>query len=574
MAEKLSNTTVEVNKNPSEEVVDSIPKATTTLKTAIQVAELKKDLESKKLNVDYLKDMFEKLPNLEENERIFILSLLILWINKKWINFSIYWDEVILNPWENTIQWNETEMVDIVSMKNIFNNYIKAWKLSLKDIWNALLFKTSWVWDYLNEKAPWQKWTIEWYVINLWQRYWLNFIWSDWKKYLIDENNIADLNKIIAWFTPEKYKEFRDSFFHTIPNISDRDYLLFYFDQKRTSNNLKHFDSQGIEKYSKYNDDARKRIISSMSILSDKEKYILWVKIPDKFNSDIQKFTNDPIKASMDLLWDEDAMTAGIFLAILWAIFWWEWNRLIWWLLWFTAWVWIEQYGWKALEMAWDFIDSDDDKKESKNVSSIYKQYSSIVKLDSWNLKVDEIDNIFKDLSKNPKFKTAPASSLDIFTAIVDPFTQRPEFLKVFWIELTKENTDYYKHIFKKLKENRQTSIWNYLNNEKVSDYLFRKSKKTESWNNWNSVLSLIEKENIPWKEIILPILRTEKYWKLQVSTIEKILLDAKWLEALFKAYGNLDFFNKHKDSIIKILEFVTSNTDDKTKILLDVLTK
>lgn len=257
-------------------------------------------------------------------------------------------------------------------------------------------------------------------------------------------------------------------------------------------NKWKNINDNSIIEYKKTSSTNEAKIFIELNKLTPEQKLSIWLWSENKAKEVLTKMTNDPlwaIKDSISNWW----LHLGLIFWIIWAIFWGK-KWFFWWLLW-----WILVWGWWIWAITQLFKDQKGASKETLQQSQKPTlQNTKSPELTSKNpffwvinfshennqTKKLELEKIWWDLSRNEKFLSAKTNILNIFE--LNPpknFQEIKDTLKVYGIELTLENKDFYKITFSEvLKQRKSVWIWEPIETEDIKTYLTRTSKILPVW--------------------------------------------------------------------------------------------
>lgn len=470
---------------PQNQRVDVV-RETRTWMSELSLEQLREKIESEKLRVDSFKETLSLLETLPESQRPYVIAILIAWLNKRWISFKVEWNKVVLGKWKDWIIVKEGEtawQAEVSSYESILNNYLKVWKISTKDLFDAMLFRTSATWWYLSEKSEWQEISTTDYFLRLCKKYNV-FEGAEFKSF-------TELKTFIKWMDERMY---RAALWNVMKddirwNQADKEFILNYLNDIRYNDN-KNIDENSIKRYKTTIDPIKSSILEWVSKLSTDQMYALWVTNESEAEELKTKITNNPIGfLTEDVIGNPNAMGLWIIWSIIMLILW---EGIGWALVWFLWWAWIVAW-FPFIKEVWRlWLDASSEwqaewSEWNNHGLLVDKFWSLFISEIEWYDKT-KIDEILESLWKNQKFLLFDASILDIFKNEKD-FTKIKELFKNnFWIELTWENKKYYEYIFAEIKKSRVGNIWEYVVWENLKTYLSRTSRIVAGWVAWWAV--------------------------------------------------------------------------------------
>lgn len=524
---------------PSPQTKESPKWKETKIEAKTSLLQLKTDIEKSKMSFNLAKTYLESLKNTTWENKPFILWGILSWLNQRWISIEWVQDgKIILKAWVQSQRKNLdiATYEETIAFQSLINNYLNtAWGISIIDLNKALMYRTSSIDNYLNEKVDWQKTSTNEYAGRLMERYSLNF-----KKYWID----ISLNKWWITIKKEQFKDeqtflaFRESVKLSITdNQADKEFLLTFFDDIYY-NDRKWLQEDAVENYKKSSHKIESGIFSSLNKLTEEQKYSLWIKSEDDATEVARKWKNNPLEAAKEAF-NNWGWLLGIILWIIWSIFWW--GK---WFLWGAVlWMWIAG-GWLA--MAGEAIESVGNKGKktwntpsstasSNGTTSLFDKFKWKLEWNSWSLDKAKTSKLWDELSKNDKFLSSKASDLSIFETQKDE-TELKKYFESIGIELKTEDKEHYKFIFAELLKDRKSAIWDSSENETIKTYLERTSK----------IVAVVAAWSVAWWTPQWPK-AWEKEWEKPTQVEVKKLSD--WEKKQILTYFKIDE-NKSKDLI------------------------
>lgn len=529
-----------------------------------------KELMSWNVNYELVKVCIENLETVSKDKQAFILWSVFNWINRRWISIDkIEWNKITLWIWSQPIY----EDLDIAKREelNKYQSLINTHKLPNDLITKALFYRTSMLSQFIDEAWKNQKMMSKTdYVKRLMPERWINIVWWD-----LENSTFIDKN----WKKNEKkYKEIRAFLNANLKDKqADKEFLMNYFDELYNEwrawineNDMKSY----LNDYPK----VEKSFIDSINSfdLPENIKNALWLRNSDAIQDKIRQWSHDPIWALRNAL--DEWWFASIIVWLIWSIFFWK----SWFFTWFLWTMWLSELWTNWIKDAFkkwkDLVEGSTEK-----TNTLEKKYEWLFEKDIWKMKKEELNEILKRLFNEDKFLDSDADNLEIFSKTPDEIEK---YFESIWLVLTDKNKPYYKEIFKSLLEKRKASWINSPKKwEKISSYLLKNSndlktddkksdtkaedKKTEI-KTTSKALEKLNEADIKNKEIVLKLLKTDKYWFLTVWSFEK--LDDNWLLAVFKHYKHEEFFNENKDAIKKVIQVIIANEPNKTANLKQIL--
>lgn len=513
----------------AKKVVGNTPEAKNIEKvTQTKLKELQESLKNWEMSLSLTKSLLESLKEISSENKAFILAWILWKLNKRWI--SVLWiknEQIDLWFWKENIIWkpNVATHDEVTSYQNIFNNYLSGWFFTVPDFHKALLYRTTWIESYINEKIEGQKLSTHEYALRLLEKYNISVVAYGENK---DEINSKKWTaQYFDWFfqTQEQYLAFKADIKKIITdNQSDKEFLITYFDDiyyKEWQN----IDDTSIEKFQKTTDTNERKLVKSLNTLSDTEKYALWVRDSNDAKELAKQWKNDPVWALFDAF-----QNGG---GVLWIIFW-----IIGGIFWWKKWALGGFLGWMALggggtafasEMMKGFWKNEKDQASSVPSSNqaegiwnqdIYNKFETIIKwidldkqeqaknLEVWrtlslnetlmNTSLTELQEILKDEGKTKIF-----------------FLETCDFDAAFLVT----NTVRIKKIYETLLKKREESIWAFMKGETLKAYLERWNNAVVATNTWN------------WEAETLTVMK----WQENTGGIEELeTLKREWFSDLY----------------------------------------
>lgn len=538
-----------IDVTPSKETKES-PKWKEVITTAKnEVEKLKQEIQKDWMSLKLVKNFLDNLDEIDEKNKPFIIWGILSWLNSRWI--SILWIDwswkIILKEWKQDFRsnLNIANHDEVIWYKNLINNYISDWKISISDINKALTFRTSSIDTYIWEKTQNQKLSTSEYAQRLMEKY----------KIRISGGTIKD---IVIW-NEEDLKIFKANINNAITdNQADKEFLFAYFDDKFYRKN-QNTNENSIDEYKKTSSWNQAEILKWLSELTPEQKYAVWIKNSNQAKELAKKWTKDPLWAIKENI-NADNLVLALIFWIIWSLFWggkWFW---IWAVLWFWIWAWGLAFAEEGLNKLWNKKEksasweaSETEIKTRKN--AIYEK----IKFND-NSKKEELEELWLDLSKNDDFLKAPTSLLSIFETEKDEAKITWE-LKKYWIDLSEENKKYYKTIFAEILSQRKNEIWEAKKDETIKDYLNRTSKeenKKVAWVAWD-----VKKEEVKSERIDSELQKKEllKYFSINEKEVASLMknLDLLWLN-LFQLLAWYKIFIETK------LSWIDNSVKEKIK--------
>lgn len=461
------------------------------------------------MKFELVKKYFDSLKDIPEENKPYILWGILSWLNQRWI--AIEWFEnwkIKLKTWKQSL----TEKLDIadhnetIRYEELINNYLKEWVINIKDIYKALLYRTTEIDNYIQEWTDKKNLSTSDYARRLFKKYKIKISsdvawkWLESLDFVKKEKNPVYKPKIqkkvdgkteetpteefIEKIDKEWYEKLKQLINETVTdNQSDKEFLIAYIDDVY-SNKRQWISENFVKEYKKSSNKIERWILWELNKLSDEQKFAIWIKDSDDAKQIAREWKNNPLEAL------KKAFTNGGWL--LWVIFWII-GSIFWWKKWFFWWLWLgiaigwgwPAVAWRILNEAMDWIGNwkwkkwNSTEEKPSETNSLFDKFKWKLEANSWNLNKKELAKKWEELSKNDKFLKAPASLLKIFETEKDE-TKIIKELKKYWIELSEENKEFYKYIFSELIKDRNENIGGYENNEQIWIYLNRTSKKID----------------------------------------------------------------------------------------------
>lgn len=297
-----------------------------------------------KLTPKLFKSHLEMISRFEESKKQFFLSTLLSKLNEVWFWISWVdnnWKIVLTSPSQKWI-WVEVGPDELEAYSNHLNNFIKAnWKLLL---FQALLYKTTWVENFKSESEGNNKLSINNYAVRLLRKYtWLQVKWPEWDnlepeqivKYLWTKGE-KDAPKWTLATTDEDFTRIRNTLLESITNPADKDFLRVYFDTLRQEwpRWKTVSDTKIIEKF----DQNRSEMLKELQNFDEKTLAHLWIRSEDEFKDMQRRVYNDPGAGFAEIVgkW----WPFWFLIWLLWWFFWWKESGFSWkrFLIWTTGW--------------------------------------------------------------------------------------------------------------------------------------------------------------------------------------------------------------------------------------------
>lgn len=523
------------------------------------------DWKTLKLTPEIVGELFKSLDHIQEKEfkHSFLVAILTQ-LNQRWISVNgMEWWKIKLRTWRQNLK----KSLDIanngetVAYESLINNYLLAGKISIIDINTALLYRTSSLDTYLKEKAEWQETSTSDYAERLFKKYNIGFSGPPLKdfKFSADPKEKEDQYGKLKWLIEQIITD----------NQADKEFLLVYFDDIYY-NEKKGLNENAIDEYKKIPGNMKSSFSKLNNLLDPDQKFSLWILSENQAEQLKTEWKNDPKKAFIDAF-NKWWWILGFLFAIIWGFMWWKGWMFAGAGLWFGLGWWWDVFAWELIEKAgkgkwWNW---------ESNIE-VLKKYENLFTQDIWGLKKENLNSATEKLLWNTKFLESESKKLNIFIDGTKP-EDIEKYFKSIQIWLDDKNKPYFKEIFKTLLEKRKANwITEPIEWETVNEYLLKttniqKAEKPEVKNN-KALKEQISELQIEWKDVIIALFKSNRYWNLKIETIEKLYNNPAQLEGTFKAYGQIDFFNKYKSWITEILKRVIENEGDKTKTLKEVL--
>lgn len=539
---------------------------------------IKKEIKEKWMSFELTKEFLENIEKIPEENKPFILWGIFSGLNQIgiWINGIDGTGKIVFNTPEKPFnqEWKIADYAETIKYKNLINNCISSGKISISDVTKALLYRTTSIDDYINEKVD-KNFSTSKYVERLLEKYKIHG-WIKWIKVMVQsEQWLKDLKKIINDAITD--------------NQADKEFLLIYIDDLyyRKDSSL---DEWEITTYNNISDKNQKAVLKELNNLNEEQRFALWVRDSNEATQVAKEATKDPVwfmKKSLNANNFTVALMTWLLGWILSALFGkWFWKGFlggaILWFAWAAWWVdflkgqldkhW-KKWEWESKE--WE------EKASDKKTNSIFETYKWVLISQNEESKLTGSEVLIKwdELSKNDKFLSAPASFFDIFSNEKNEANLKEEFKK-YWVELTEENKKYYEYIFRELLLAKKRAVWEFNKDETIKSYLERTSKVVVWWNTWN-------KKAEWWKsEKAKELSENEKkaildYFWIKESEVKDLMknLEVLWLDLfqLLNWYKNFietklvwlngNILSKIKEAIKRKTLLINSKIDElKTK--------
>lgn len=355
-----ANNIEEINKKIAEkvDVLSQTQSQTSSLKLEIgdtfneqDIEAIKKVVKEMENSHEVAKQVFSEiithidlLNNKPEQKKLVLWSLFSV-LNRYWVSlYEVKWNKIQLKAWVETKWVVVLKHEDVLHFQELINWRILSWKLTPEEVQTALLYRTSSLDDFIKEKNDSQLSTTD-YAVRLLNKYKIT-ISSD--KPVTSENLASELKG----FPQEKYNDFKTKILWAITDSqADREFIIGYLDNLKYDGG-KAIQEDNITEYKKTRTEnaAIVQWLHELNKLDSATKYALWVRMTDTLEWKKQEWTNDPMGAFLKNL-SGDAWILGVFMWIIWAIFWgkkWFLGGLLW-----GFWLWALGTDWIKWSVNW-----------------------------------------------------------------------------------------------------------------------------------------------------------------------------------------------------------------------------
>jgi len=418
------------------------------LKENIEASKIKKILELVEANKDELK----------KGDISSIMSSIIWSLNHKSMEIRVVWEKEIdiYSGWKEN--WSD--------MKLVINDFLQRWIISISNIQNALLYKTTSIDDFITLHSDPDNIKEKDYVIYLLKKY--NIKWKSVVDIKIEDSD-EQIKKDIQSISEADYKSMIETIKYHVrwENISDREYIINYFQSFRKWVAV---EKDPIKEYRDWVSENERKLLKGLNDVPENVLTDLWIRSNEA--KDIwRKFKKDPlwfVAETLNKWW-----WTGLILWIIWFFMWW-WKWFLVWFLWWTA-VWA--YGWDMISYAnaweiqndisnvtnnaWNFISS-----LPWNMHELY--YRLNIDFPS-NLDKTKFNDSFKALSVSSSFKNLSIDQLieaknnQNWNSLAWLFGDISVIWGISWETFYSENKKEVNYIINKLFEAREeedTKVW------------------------------------------------------------------------------------------------------------------
>ncbi len=481
---------------PSQQTKESIPWKETIIQAHSQLEQLKKEIEAGKMSFDTVKKYIESLKDVKTENKPFILWGILSGLNQMWISIENVQEwKITLKEWHQNLMWklNIASYQETRDFEKLLNNGV--WRyFTQEDLQKSLLYRThNSLEKYIGSKFENQETSTSEYALILLEKYKIKVeidpsLSPEEKTKLEKQKGTKAYFERINFENEASYKNFIATIKTAITdNQAEKEFLVWFFDDL-FYHKWKNINDNSPKSYQKTSKKNQAEIFTEINALSQDQKYALGIKSENQAKEAARKWTNNPLEAIKDSIWN-GWLSLWLILWIIWAIFWWK----RWFFGWILAGIWIGAWGlsvaWELIKGKWwTFGKSESSKDNSPTPTSSPEKTSQWVHYSKINFahendaaKKLELQNLWWKLSKNDLFLSAPSSILNIFSEKPEKtFEELQTLLKTYNIDLTQENKESYKTIFAEILKQRTAQwVWAPLPNETIGTYLERTSAKS-----------------------------------------------------------------------------------------------
>lgn len=497
MSEVLKNGSEESQQQaaiiPSQQTKESLPWRETTIQTHSQLEQLKKEIESGKMSFDTTKKYIESLKDVKPENRPFILWGILSWLNQMWISIeNIQAWKITLKEWHQNLmgKLNIATYQETRDFENLLNNWLGKY-FSQEELQKSLLYRThSSLEKYASSKFDKDETSTSEYALFLLEKYKIKVnvdpsLSPDEKSKLESKKWTKAYFERIHFQNEAAYKTFIATIKGAITdNQAEKEFLVWFFDDIFYQK-WKNINDNSTQTYKRVSKENQAKIFTEINGLSQDQKYALGIKSEDQAKEAARKWTNNPLEAIKDSIWN-GWLSLWLILGIIGAFFWWK-KWFLWGLIagigvagWgiAVAWELIKGKWWKSEKSTPSNAPAATPAKVQETQSTHYGKINFANETDP--AKKLELQTLWAELSKNDLFLAAPSSVLSIFSQKPEKtFEEIQSLLKGYNITLTPENKEHYKHIFSEIsKQRKEQWVWEPLTNETIGAYLERTSTK------------------------------------------------------------------------------------------------
>lgn len=440
------------------------------------------------VSIDFLKIFLEQLPNIEKNKKPFLIGALLSVINRYWVgikeirNWQIKFNTPKETSWLQVANRDQT-----TAYQNTFNNYMRSWAFDMEDLQRALLYRTSWLNDFINENRDLNWNTLESSDLSI-DTYFNRLLTKHW----INLEARTDFNTTVINLSDEDYESLKwDVITNTTWYQTDREFIIGYLDDIRY-NNRQNLDNNWVINYINSVDENLETINRELSSLTAEQLYALWARSWESSEDYRVRLASDPFWTFLEWFqnWGADLW---VLLGIIWAIFniGWKW-RLMWFLWWFTGWsviwsLWLEWWRAAFNILEWNSRNNLDSLRENELFINYRDVLRQLWRDRNWFSK-EQFENAYLELLNKPLFLSWIWTDLEVFKRGDEEAINT--YFNNLSIELNNSNRRLYELLFNGILNKRENdNIGTPSDRESIREFLLRTSRlDTSTQNNSTNV--------------------------------------------------------------------------------------